>query len=556
MPVLHVLQGPDKGRTYNTLNESTIIGRSTDQIHLSDNSASRRHAELRPQNGSWLIVDLNSSNGTFLNGQRVVGPTCIKDGDQIRVGSSLLVFTGQDASDGFLTSKAPRDLVDLESGSASADSSILAAVNASEESVIIQPPETADAVAAWNLVYKIAELIGAVQSIDVFLDRVCDLIFEHLVIDHLVVLTRPGAEDDLEPQIVRSRTKDGTRKKKVVASRTIINHVLETKDGVLCGNVLTDDRFKTDNPLDSIHELGSRSIICVPIIARDEVRGIFHFDCSMSHHTYSQEQLRLAVAIGRLTGFAIINAELVQSLVRNERLAATGQTVAYLSHHIRNILQGLQSGTDVVELGLKRNNLNAMRSGWPLVRRNIERIYQLAMNLLTFSKDRNPKVELVQLNKIVEDAVSLVQDRADERSIMLLHELEELPAVPCDAEGAHQAIQNILLNAIDATPSKEGRINIRSRYDADDGYAEISIHDNGKGIQPDALEGIFDAFVSGKGHGGTGIGLAAAKKIMDEMRGRIDVESVVDQGTTFYLRFPIEHVRLADSADTHGPGLS
>ena len=554
MPVLHVLQGPDKGRTYNTLNESTIIGRSTDQIHLSDNSASRRHAELRPQNGSWLIVDLNSSNGTFLNGQRVVSPTCIKDGDQIRVGSSLLVFTGQNASDGFLASKAPRDLVDLEGGGASADSSILAAVNASEESVIIQPPETADAVAAWNLVYKIAELLGAVQSIDVFLNRVCDLIFEHLVIDHLVVLTRAGAEDELEPQIVRSRNKEGTRKK-VVASQTIINHVLETKDGVLCGNVLTDDRFKTDNPLDSIHELGPRSIICVPIIARDEVRGIFHFDCSMSHHTYSQEQLRLAVAIGRLTGFAIINAELVQSLVRNERLAATGQTVAYLSHHIRNILQGLQSGTDVVELGLKRSDLDATRSGWPLVRRNIERIYQLAMNLLTFSKDRNPKVELVQLNKIVEDAVSLVQDRADERSIMLLHELEELPAVPCDAEGAHQAIQNILLNAIDATPTKEGRINIRSRYDADDGYVEISIHDNGKGIQPDALEGIFDAFVSGKGHGGTGIGLAAAKKIMDEMRGRIDVESIIDQGTTFLLRFRIEHVRLADSADTHGPGL-
>ncbi|MCH8147605.1 MAG: FHA domain-containing protein [Planctomycetes bacterium] len=556
MPVLHVLQGPDKGRTYNTPDESTIIGRSTDQVHLSDNSASRRHAELRPETGHWLIVDLNSSNGTFLNGQRVLSPTCLKDGDQIRVGSSLLVFTGQDASDGFRARKVPQDLVDLEGGSGSADSSILAAVNTSEDSVIIQPPETADAVAAWNLVYKIAELIGAAPSIDVFLNRVCDLILEHLVIDHLIVLTRPGPDDDLEPHIVRARTKDRTGKKKVVASRTIINHVLETRDGVLCGNVLTDDRFKTDNPLDSIHELGSRSIICVPIIARDEVRGIFHFDCSMSHHTYSQEQLRLAVAIGRLTGFAIINAELVQSLVRNERLAATGQTVAYLSHHIRNILQGLQSGTDVVEVGLKRSDLNATRSGWPLVRRNVERIYQLAMNLLTFSKDRNPKVELIQLNRIVEDAVSLVQDRADERSIMLLHELEELPAVPCDAEGAHQAIQNILLNAIDASPRKEGRINIRSRYDPDDGYVVLSIHDNGKGIPSDALEGIFDAFVSGKGHGGTGIGLAAAKKIMDEMNGRIDVESVVDQGTTFHLRFHVEHVRLADSADTHGPGQS
>ena len=160
---------------------------------------------------------------------------------------------------------------------------------------------------------------------------------------------------------------------------------------------------------------------------------------------------------------------------------------------------------------------------------------------------------MVQLNQIVEDVVSLVHRRADERSTMLLPELEEIPAVPCDAEGAHQAIHNILLNAIDATPPKKGRINIRSRYDVEEGYVVLSIGDNGKGIASDALEGIFDAFESGKGHGGTGIGLAAAKKIMDEMRGRIDVESIVGEGTTFHLHFPVEHVQLTDSADTHGP---
>jgi len=95
---LHVLQGPDKGRTYETGAEpQVVIGRTADQVQLSDDSVSRRHAELRPHNDAWVLVDLNSSNGTFLNGQRVVAPIPVKHGDQIRVGSSLLVFTGPQA---------------------------------------------------------------------------------------------------------------------------------------------------------------------------------------------------------------------------------------------------------------------------------------------------------------------------------------------------------------------------------------------------------------------------------------------------------------------------
>ncbi len=98
MPVLNVLQGPDKGRKYHTHEEPTVIGRSSDQVHLSDHSASRQHAELRPSNDHWQILDLNSSNGTFVNGQRVVSPTDIKDGDQIRVGVTGRLESGAEGT--------------------------------------------------------------------------------------------------------------------------------------------------------------------------------------------------------------------------------------------------------------------------------------------------------------------------------------------------------------------------------------------------------------------------------------------------------------------------
>lgn len=675
MPTLHVLQGPDKGRTFAALNEPSLIGRSSDQIALTDHSASRRHAEIRPSSGSWILVDLNSSNGTYLNGQRVVAPVPLKHGDQIKVGSTLMVFGGQSHVEGFSGPQMIRDLVDFDLSGPSGGSSILQAVDASEESVILQPPETADAVAAWNVVYKIAETIGTIQTTEIFLERVADLIFEHMIVDRLVLLTCKPGETELVPQVIRHRTRDRGKRPKIITSQTIINHVISTKDGVLCANAMTDDRFTADSKQDSIHRLGLRSIICVPIIARGQIHGVFHLDCSMSHHTYTQEQLRLAVAIGRLSGMAIENMHLLESRMQTERLAAAGEAVAYLSHYIRNVLQGMQGGADVVELAIKRKSMDAVQSGWAMVRRNLDRIYLLALNMLTFSKERKPKIETAQINRIIEDVALLVHGKADERNVMVLPELEDVPPIPTDPDGVHQVIHNIVLNAIEALPETQGRVHIKTHYQAhglpsalrgssartngaghaspgpasngtkkvdrarheaaesdhngkslavegsprwvdaspdvtlggeqgislldevspanspatlatnsdtatgvahaDNGAAgrddstwsdgprvadlaksatlTISIADNGPGIPADQLSKIFDAFHSSKGHGGTGLGLAAARKIVGELGGLINVESTVGEGTTFHIVLPAQHVRLADSDKTHGP---
>ena len=554
MPTLYVLQGPDKGRTYHTLTEPTVIGRTSDQVQLTDDSASRRHAELKPENGSWILSDLHSSNGTYLNGQRIVTPTELKHGDQIRVGSTLLVFGGQEHIQGFSGASLIRDEVDLEIGNPSCEASILSAVDASQESVILQAPETADAVVAWNVVCKIAELIGTVESTEALLERVADVLFSHVIVDCLVLLIHDPDTGQLTPQVVRYRTHDKKRRPKIMTSKTIVSHVLETREGVLCANAMTDDRFSGENMPDSIHRLGLRSIICVPIVARNEVQGVLHLDCSMSHHTYNQEQLRLVVAIGRLAGMAIENMRLLESRVKTERLAAAGETVAYLSHYIRNILQGMQGGADVIEMGLKNKSLEKTASGWKMIRRNLDRTFVLTMNMLTFSKERQPCIELSQLNKIVEDVLELSQHRADEKSVVLLNDLEEMPAVPLDTNGIHQVINNIVLNAIEAAPKSGGRIIVSTRYEPDRNRVVVAISDNGPGIPPEDQDRIFDAFHSSKGHGGTGLGLAAAMKIVTELKGEIELESTVGEGTTFRVILPIERSSITDSGKTVGPG--
>src|SRR5690554_6306478 len=109
--------------------------------------------------------------------------------------------------------------------------------------------------------------------------------------------------------------------------------------------------------------------------AHEETIGVLYIDCAMSKHIYTEEQLRLVAAIGPMAGLAIEDARLVNERVRTERLAAAGETVAALSHYIKNVLQGLKGGSDVVETGLRMAKIETIEQGWEIVRRNLENIY-------------------------------------------------------------------------------------------------------------------------------------------------------------------------------------
>ena len=277
---------------------------------------------------------------------------------------------------------------------------------------------------------------------------------------------------------------------------------------------------------DLLKAIGLKSVICVPMIAHEAALGVIYVDCAMSKHIYTEEQLRLVAAIGPMAGLAIEDARLVNERVRTERLAAAGETVAALSHYIKNILQGLKGGSEVVEMGLHDQTLDTVDQGWEIVRRNLDNIYSLTMNMLAFAKRREPRREPVQLCSLVRDVIKLVQRRADDKGVLLKADLEDgMPAIPVDEHGIHQVVLNVITNAVDAVPKSTGVVTVKVSYDAAGDVAELTVGDNGPGVPDDQQERIFDAFYSTKGHGGTGLGLAVAKKIVDEHRGVISLKT-------------------------------
>lgn len=576
MATLVVLQGPDKGHTFRTADEAALLGRGSDQVPLTDRTVSRKHAELKPVDGSWQIRDLNSANGTYVNGVRLSKAVNLKHGDQIRMGSTLLVYAGDETVEQLSGGNIPTDLVTLDAGSEFTDSSIMASVAANEDSIIMAAPETADAVRAWKVLRELTDVIGHFLPGEQLLARVMDIVFDEVDVDRGVVFMRDEHTKDLLPEVVRFRRRKDKReadKGSIIASRTIMNHVIESREGVLCSNVVSDKRFESGK---SVQNLGMRSVICVPIMAGEKVLGIIHLDSPVTQHTYNEPELRLLTAIGYQTGLAIENSRLVRAQVHRERLAASGETVAYLSHYIKNVLQGMRSGGDVLKRGIDKRDFAITTQGWEILNRNLDKSYNLMLNMLAFSKDREPRLEMLQLNKIVQDVVELTQKQADDARVMLLTDFDEqLPAVPLDYDGVHQVVLNLIVNAMDAVPggpaadaldddkadsaragraaAGAGRINVRTLYDAANRYATLVVADNGAGVPEEGRKRIFDAFYSTKGHGGTGLGLAVARKIVVELGGRIELVSPPDGGAEFWVRFPAFGARQVSADDTQGP---
>ncbi|HEY7115841.1 MAG TPA: ATP-binding protein, partial [Tepidisphaeraceae bacterium] len=455
------------------------------------------------------------------------------------------------------------------------DSAIMHTVPSSDDSMVLAVPEpAAAAMANLKLLYQLNASLGSSFDMDQVLEVVMDLVFEHVKADRGIILALDERRNELIPKVVRTRDETvpgGARgengrnaedkqqqAEKIHASRTIINYVIERGEGVLSSNAMTDARFSKGK---SVHNLGIRSALCVPIKCRrmdgkegDEIMGVIYIDSSVKNYTYSPDQLRLLTAIGLQAGLAVQNAKLYQQGLQAERLAAIGETTAALSHSIKNILQALRGGADVVEMGIKNNNMPQLAKGWRVVDRNMEKIYNLTMNLLAYSKNREPRLELVNPKKLLEECVELIATPANDKGVMVVADVDkDNPAIPMDPDGMHQVIMNLLSNSLDAVTPQEGLIRIVCHYDPENRQTIIEVIDNGSGIPEPMMKHMFELFHSTKGNRGTGIGLAVARKIVEEHEGSISVQSKPAEGTTFTIRLPVEHDTLADPSHTHGP---
>jgi two-component system NtrC family sensor kinase len=236
---------------------------------------------------------------------------------------------------------------------------------------------------------------------------------------------------------------------------------------------------------------------------------------------------------------------LEKELLAKERLAAIGQTVAGLAHGIKNILHGLKGGSYLVDLGIKKDDTEKLTRGWDMVKRNIARTAALVMDLLSYSKQRQPEYEDCRPNEVAADVCDLLADKAAENGVEIIREFDPgLGRVSMDPRTLYDALLNLMTNAVDAClfdedTSKHWRVTLRTAT-APDNAIEFQVSDNGTGMSAEVQNKLFTSFFSTKGHRGTGLGLMVTRKLIEEHDGTVDVSSEPGRGTVFTIRLPYQ----------------
>lgn len=584
MPTLFVIRGNDQGARFELDDSPIALGRDPQSdLALNDSEVSRQHAVVRREGDGFRVIDLDSSNGTFVNDQRVQEHR-LRTGDRLQLGRTLMLFTDAEHEVTLKTS----DPFDIVAATESADHSHIIKSISHEEGSRIFDLEVDSSASPWlrrarsnlQVMYETAVAVSRTLDIDALLARILELIFDWVDADRGGILLLNPDTGRLEPKTRRDRhakpphepagrvperpdetlNSPGHAPKESAAlaiSQTILDYVLDRGEGVLTSDAKHDARW---DPTASIVQSDIREAICVPMRGRYDVVGVIYIDTltaaeavirGKTRPKFNEEHLKLMIAIAHQAALAVEDTRYYSAMVQAERLAAIGQTIATLSHHTKNILQGVRGGSYLIEMGLSEHDEELIRKGWNIVEKNQGKISNLVLDMLTFSKEREPDMGPANLNDVVTDVHELMQTRAAELDVTLHLLLDpRMPTLTFDEDGIHRAVLNVVTNAIDACgeniaggDNQAGNVHIHTDYAADDQLARVVVRDDGPGIPAHEIDDMFTIFVSKKGSRGTGLGLPVSNKILSEHGGEIRVDSTVGTGSTFTLEIPATTVQ-------------
>ena len=309
---------------YRLTGQEVFLGRSSEnEIVLNDFSVSRRHAVIRQEDGRWLVVDQNSTNGVKVNG-RFVASSPIVPGDVLTVGTFSLTVreeavapvarapvrgVAEPSSSTFIRSIADfnRDF-HLEENVPEDEGEILSASGKRSTSVVARSK-------IFEILVQVAKTLILAREVQEILGRVVDLLFEHLPVDRAVVVL-VGDDQRLVPMLARQRGREQEEAGEIF-SHTIVESVVRNRVAVLTSDALADGRFEAGQ---SIRIQQIRSAMCVPLWNQDRIIGALHVDTPLRVGSFTADDLDLLTALGNFAAVAIERARLQRRIEREERI--------------------------------------------------------------------------------------------------------------------------------------------------------------------------------------------------------------------------------------------
>jgi PAS domain S-box-containing protein len=223
------------------------------------------------------------------------------------------------------------------------------------------------------------------------------------------------------------------------------------------------------------------------------------------------------------------------------QLESIGLLIGSVSHGIKGLLNGLDGGMYLVNTGMKKGDEDRIQKGWEMVQRNVDRIRTQVLNILYYSKEREPGLETVSAMEFAKDIGKLIEPKALELNIEFQRHINpKVGTFEADPQAMRSLLVNLLENALDACRVDKNKQKHLVSFSADGDAKQVhfEISDNGIGMDRETREKAFSLFFSSKGAKGTGLGLFISNNIVKAHGGYIEVVSEPEKGTSFNVFIP------------------
>ena len=375
---------------------------------------------------------------------------------------------------------------------------------------------------AVGALYRVHSLLGAIMDPDALLVRISEESRTVASAEAASVMLYDAETDELFFQVALGDSGDQDALKREVRLKMgqgIAGLAAQTRRAVSVPDVTKDPRFFSD--ADAASQFQTRSLLAVPMMDRDRLIGVLEVVNKVGGDAFSEMDEHVMAMFSSVAATAVVNARLIGQQIRNERLAAIGEAIASLTHHIKNIITGLGSSTELIQMALDRDNAEMALRTWPVLKRNVARMSCFVQDMLAFAKPRVPVRRPADLSALVRDAAHSVRDGLAARNASLELDLEGVSGpVSIDEDGIFRCLLNLLQNAVEALPETGGRVRLTASV-TPCGALEVLVADNGAGVPPEIRKNLFQPFFSTKGGRGTGLGLATSEKILKEHGGSL-----------------------------------
>jgi len=373
-----------------------------------------------------------------------------------------------------------------------------------------------------------SKIVNSTLDLDKLLGLILDAAVKSIEADRGTLFLVDDIKKELWSKVLQG---DNMVEIRLPVGKGIAGFVAETGQTINIPDAYSDPRFNPE--VDKRTGYRTRNVLCMPMKNKDgKIIGVFQL-LNKNEGVFTRDDEQFIEAFSAHASVAIENARIAQEMVSNERLSAVGRMASTIIHDIKNPMGTIRVYAQVMKK--KSGNEEASKLADEMIRQ-VDRFVNMTQEILDFTRGvSSMNIQELDFEEVMNGVLDFIEKDLTKNNVQLVRQAEFAGKVNLDQDKLVRVFYNIASNARDAMP-QGGTLTVRTIRD--NGFVKIEFADSGSGMPEEVKKRIFEPFMTyGKKHG-TGLGMSIVKKVIDDHKGKIEIDSVMGEGTTIRMFLP------------------